>query len=139
MGQLGNVTLRGTANEVEQYTYNLTDTVVTHQNKAEYLGRAVSIDPTADCAVKLAEDGGKIYGKIFTIEVEQNGAVTVAVQTLGGMNLPVLSGVSTLTRGVEPVGAGDGFIKDGTEESTKTFVVDISTIAIDKTATVMFH
>ena len=136
---LGKVTLRGTSNNEERYTYKITDAAITNANKADYLGRAVEIDATQDCAVKLATDGGAIYGRILTIEIEMTGEKTVTVETLGGLNLPVDTGVTTLTRGVTPVGAGNGFIKDGTVASTRIFVVDISSISVDKTATVMFH
>lgn len=136
---LAKVNLRGTSNNEERYTYNLSDSVITHENKATYLGRAVEIDNTVDCGVKLATDGGAIYGRILTIEVEQTGERICTVETLGGLNLPVLAGVNTLTRGVTPLGAGSGFIKNGTVASTRIFVVDTSFIAMDRTATVMFH
>lgn len=136
---LGKLTLRGTANSVERYTYQLTDSGITNDNKADYLARAVELDPSANVAVKLATDGGAIYGRILSIEVEMTGEVLVAVEVSGGLQLPVASGVTTLTRGVTPVGAGNGYIKDGTVASTKTFVVDISSISVDSTATVMFH
>lgn len=136
---LGKIKLRGTSNNEERYGYNITDAEITNDNKANYYGRAVEIDPTRDCAVKLATDGGTVYGRILVIEVEMTGEKVCTVETLGGLNLPVIAGTNTLTRGVTPVGAGAGFIKDGTEESTRIFVVDISDIAVDQTATVMFH
>ena len=136
---LGKITLRGTSNNEERYGYRITDAAITNANKADYIGRAVEIDATQDCAVKLATDDGAIYGRILTIEVEMTGEKLVTVETLGGLNLPVLTGVTTLTRGVTPVGAGNGFIKNGTVASTRVFVVDTSSIAVDGTATVMFH
>ena len=136
---LGKITLRGTSNNEERYGYLITDAEITHANKADYYGRAVEIDNTRDCAVKLATDGGKIYGRILVIEVEMTGEKLVTVETLGGLNMPVVAGVNTLTRGVTPLGAGSGYIKDGTEVSARIFTVDTSSIAVDRTATVMFH
>lgn len=136
---LGNVTLQGTSNEVERYTYLITDAAITHANKGDYLGRAVELDTTTDCAVKLATDGGAIYGRILTVEVEMTGEKLCTVETLGGLQLPVLAGVSTITRGLTPVGAGNGFIKNGTVASTRIFVVDTRKLATDGNVTVMFH
>lgn len=136
---LGKVTLRGTSNNEERYTYLISDAEITNENKANYLGRAVQINPASDNTVQLATDDGAIYGRILTIEIEMTGEKIVGIETLGGLNLPVLEGVTTLTRGVTPVGAGNGFIKDGTVASTRIFVVDTSTISVDGTATVMFH
>ena len=153
---LGKITLRGTSNIEERYTYLLTDAAITNENKADYIGRAVELDTSADCAVKLATDGGVIYGRILTIEVEMTGEKVAAIETLGGLQLPVAEG-ATLTRGTIPVGAGDGFIKDaeatgggsGDDEEAgaaavapttgRGIVVDTSSIAVDQTATVMFH
>ena len=115
---LGKITLRGTSNNEERYGYRITDAAITNANKADYIGRAVEIDATQDCAAKLATDGGAIYGRILTIEVEMTGEKLVTVETLGGLNLPVLSGVTTLTRGVTPLGGSNSTIFNKTITST---------------------
>lgn len=75
------------------------------------VGKAVSLDTTADATVKLAADGEAIYGRIFQVENRtQEGVVTVTVETRFRKRLPKATG-TVIARGATIVGAGGGLVK----------------------------
>lgn len=138
-------TLEGTALNETRFTFALPATVT----QAD-IGKAVSIDVSADAAAKLALDGEEILGALLTVEVEGAGALTKVfgtVQILGGYNLPVKTG-ATMTRGSAFVGAldtvdtsngGAGYIRPPAVPATnaRAFVAEISKQATERTVTVL--
>lgn len=75
------------------------------------LGKAVSLDTTADATVKLAADGEAIYGRIYQVEDRsQEGLTTVSVETRFRKRVPIAPG-QTVARGDTVIGAGDGLVK----------------------------
>jgi|ERR1041384_824343 hypothetical protein len=79
---------------------------------ASCVGKAVTIDNTADGTVKLAGDGDPVYGRIFQYEDRsQEGVKVVSVERKFIKRLPK-SG--TVARGDHVVGAGNGAVKTGT-------------------------
>lgn len=80
------------------------------------LGKAVTLDTTADATVKLAADGDPIYGRIFQIEDRsQEGVTTCTVETRFRKRLPKTA--AAITRGASVVGAGAGLVKAGLASS----------------------
>lgn len=134
---------RGTQNDHGNYTMNLTGTngAITMANRNQYVGLAVTLDNTLDGACKLAGDGDPIFGRILTVEPESSGAVIVGVQTSGGLAFPVAAGsvAGDWTRGVRPVGAGNGLIKNGTVADYRCCVIELAGLTqANKTVTVFF-
>ena len=75
------------------------------------VGKAVSLDTSADATVKLAEDGEAIYGRVFQVEDRsQEGVVTVSVETRFRKRVRKES-ATVINRGDTVVGAGNGFVK----------------------------
>ena len=75
------------------------------------VGKAVSLDTTADGTVKLAADDDAIYGRIYQVEDRsQEGVTTVSVETRFRKRVPIASG-ETVNRGDTVIGAGAGEVK----------------------------
>lgn len=75
------------------------------------VGKAVSIDTSADHTVKLAADGDHIIGRLEVVEIRSVEGVNVGtVATRGGLKLPIKTG-ETFTAGDTAVGAGGGEVK----------------------------
>lgn len=80
---------------------------------ASCVGKAVTIDNTADATVKLAGDGDPVYGRIFQYEDRsQEGVKVVSVERKFIKRLPKSN--AAITRGDHVVGAGNGAVKTGT-------------------------
>lgn len=74
------------------------------------LGKAVSLDTTAEATVKLAADGDPIYGRLFQIEDRsQEGVTTCTVETRFRKRLPKTA--AAILKGASVVGAGGGLVK----------------------------
>ena len=137
--------LEGTALNETRLTFALPNTVT----QAD-VGKAVSVDTSADDAAKLALDGEEILGMLLTVETEGAGSLAKTygtVQILGGYYLPVATG-STMTRGSAFVGAldsvdtsnsGAGYIRPPTTpaQSATRFVSSIAKQSTERTVTVL--
>ena len=82
------------------------------------VGYAVELDTTADGTVKLATDGGAIFGRIEACEYRaQEGEVIATISKRFIGNLP-LKTAETPTRGSQLVGAGSGTVKANVTAAT---------------------
>ena len=93
----------------------------------ELIGRAVTLDTTADATVEVAGDGDAVYGRIFQVEDRsQEGVVTVTVETRFRKRLKKASG-TTMARGDTAVGAGDGLVKSAAAaDAAKNVVLSVA-------------
>lgn len=76
---------------------------------ASCVGKAVTIDNTADATVKLAGDGDPIYGRIF--QYEDRSQENVKVVSVERKFIKRLPKNGTVARGDHVVGAGAGAVK----------------------------
>ena len=84
---------------------------------ADLIGRAVSLDTSADATVKVAADGEDIYGRIFQVEDRsQEDVVTVTVETRFRKRLKK-AGATVMARGDTAVGAGAGLVKSAVADN----------------------
>lgn len=91
------------------------------------VGKAVSLDLTADATVKLAADGDAIYGRLFQIEDRsQEGVTTCTVETRFRKKLPKTD--AAILRGASVVGAGAGLVKSALP-SSKNIVLAVNETA----------
>lgn len=92
---------------------------------AELIGRAVTLDTTADATVEVAGDGDNIYGRIFQVEDRsQEDVVTVTVETRFRKRLKKEADNSVvIARGESVVGAGDGLVKAATTDDLAKNIV----------------
>ena len=112
-----NVSLRGFHFEDFSLTVKLSGVV----SEAD-IGKAVTIDTTADTTFKLAGDGDVIYGRLSTYENRVNeGKVVGAVEFVFSNIMEIKSG-STVTVGQTPVGAGAGLIKAAAQVDPRCFI-----------------
>lgn len=109
------VTLNGQTFPDFNLTFNLTG-LAKDTDVDSLIGLAVTQDTSAANSVKLAEDGGKIIGRIFLVEdrTSQGGGIVATIETCGGMTLPYKTAPSI---GDIVEGAGDGFVKTSSSES----------------------
>lgn len=88
------------------------------------VGKAVSLDTTADNTVKLAGDGDEIYGRLESFEDGGLDGLTVgAISRKFRAPLPVkagLTGINAVARGDTVVGAGNGEVKALNNGTAKT-------------------
>lgn len=134
--------LEGTVSDETRNTFLLPNTVT-----QDDIGKAVTIDTSADNAAKLAGDGDAILGRLANVEIEGSGSNKVVhgmVENLGGFNLPVATGV-TLARGASVVGAldtvdtsngGAGYVKAGASPDVRFCVVSTAKQTSERTVTV---
>lgn len=105
----------------DTFTMNVSGAVTTAD-----VGKAVSIDPTADNTVKLAGDGDEIYGRLETLETGGLDGMTVgAIANRFQAPLPVktgLAGLNAVGRGDSVVGAGGGLVKAKNDGTAKVSV-----------------
>lgn len=88
------------------------------------VGKAVSLDTTADNTVKLAADGDEIFGRLESVEIDGlDGLKVGAVSRKFRAPLPVkagLAGFNVVARGDTVVGAGNGEVKASNDTAKKT-------------------
>jgi hypothetical protein len=93
----------------------------------ELIGRAVSLDTSADATVKVVDTDEAIYGRIFQVEDRsQEGVVTVTVETRFRKRLKKASG-TVMARGDTAVGDGDGLVKSAAaDDPAKNVVLSVA-------------
>lgn len=112
MATLGTVSLRGLYVEAFIWTF-LGATGMT----AADVGKAVTLDTTANNTVKLAGDGNAIIGILESVEVRtQDGVITCAVATRGGFKF-LLNPNATASSPDETPAVGE-YIEGGTATDT---------------------
>lgn len=100
------VTLQGYYFDDWQFTFNLAAGITTAD-----IGKAVSIDTSADNKVKLAGDGDPIFGRLISVEDRsQEGLLVGAVALKFASTLPIKDG-EVVARGDSVQGAGSGEVK----------------------------
>lgn len=116
------VTLKGIYHPEFGYTFLLNSATT---SAAVY--KAMSMDNTANTA-KLAADGDRLLGWLFSFEDRQNEGVKVgAIRTKGAVELPKKSG-ETWALGQSVVGGGAGTVKPAASGVVNnTVVVEIKT------------
>lgn len=100
------VTLNGYHFEDSMLTFNLASGIT-----ASDVGKAVSVDTSANNTVKLAGDGDEIIGRLETVELRTQEGLNVGTVALRfAQLLPIKSG-ETINVGDGLVGAGSGEVK----------------------------
>jgi hypothetical protein len=102
------------------FTYNISGAVAQTD-----LGKAVTLDATADSSMKLAGDGDPIDGRLLTYEdrSQQGAGKTGAVARRFKELLPIkagLAGFNVVARGDTVVGAGNGEVRASNNGAAKT-------------------
>lgn len=93
--------------EDAQYSFNLNAATVIGD-----IGKAVEIDAAADMTVKLATDGGFIFGRLETFEDRKvEGTKIGTISTKGMGRFPVKAGALLIALGNSIIGAGAGEVK----------------------------
>ena len=112
MATLGLVSLRGLYVEPFIWTF-----LGASGMTAADVGKAVTIDSSANNTVKLAGDGDRILGLVESVEVRtQDGVITVGVATKGGFKFSLNPNATASTPDELPV-VGE-FIEGGTATDT---------------------
>lgn len=107
------VTLHGFHQEDFHLTWNISGLAgKTDAELSALVGKAVTLDATADNTVKLAGDGDYILGRISSVEnrTSQGEGYIGAIEHRFSMRMPIAAG-QTVARGATAVGAGNGFVK----------------------------
>jgi hypothetical protein len=105
-----------TINRVVSQYFPLDDFIFTYNLAAgttmDHVGRALTLDTSADSQFKPAGDGDRIDGRLFQFEDrrQQGAGLVGSVERKFKAKLPVAAG-EVVARGDTVVGAGDGFVK----------------------------
>lgn len=75
------------------------------------VGKAVAIDTSADCKVKLAGNGDVIFGRLESVENRVNTGQLLGAVALEFVDLLPVADGATIARGDTAVGAGGGAVK----------------------------
>jgi hypothetical protein len=115
------VSLRGFHFEDWSLTFNLAAGITTND-----VGKAVSVDTSADNKVKLAADGDTIVGRLASVEDRAvEGQLVGAVELKFANLLPIKTG-QVVARGDTVVGAGNGEVKAaGAQNHNANFVAEV--------------
>lgn len=106
----GVINLAGTVDEDWQLTFKLSG-AASAALAAAAVGKALELDTSADNTVKLATDGGVIFGYAMAAEYRQLEGITVVTVSLSGVhNFPLKTG-ETVNVGDSIQGAGAGEVK----------------------------
>lgn len=107
-----------------QFTLNLAAGITSAD-----VGKAVSVDTSADNQVKLAADGEEIVGVIYTVEPRVNeGQLIGTIELKFSAKLPIksgLSGAKVVARGKRLLGAGAGEVRaydPATDTTAESFI-----------------
>lgn len=124
------VTLNGLSFPESNITFNFTDTLADYDS---VIGMAVTQDKSVANAVKLAEDGQAIIGRILLVEdrTSQGEGIVATIETRGGMTLPYKTAPSI---GDLVVGGGQGYVKTDDDQGLRVWDVDTA----NKKVTVLF-
>lgn len=108
MSQIGSgVSLRGFVDEDAQFTFNLDSAIVIGD-----VGKAVELDASAPNQVKLASDGGIVFGMLMTVEDRaSNEGVKVGTVALRGFFALPQAASQSFVVGSSIKGGGAGTVK----------------------------
>lgn len=100
------------------FTYKLSGVTATDDAVAATAGKVVSLDTAAAGQVKLAGDGDKIFGRVYTAENRAVlGLVVASVARKFKEKVPTAAGYTSPAVGDRVIGGGNGTVKKATANS----------------------
>lgn len=121
---LTDIVLEAFSMEDFTFTYFITG----NPSETGIVGKAVSIDTTTRGAVKLAEDGEAVFGRIYQYEdrTQQGGGKVVSVERKFRKRLPKTA--AAIAIGATVVGGGAGLVRAAaTPNHLDNVVIDVGT------------